>query len=110
MNDLTTINWTKIEAGVYKTEVDGVTVQIFNYRGNESGSRNGIYWAFNTYSCTDIYHPLFAVNSDGEYAPTLADAKRHAERQIRRALKDAAEWEEAAAKWAAKWEARQEVA
>tara|TARA_Y100000310_G_scaffold315433_1_gene365967 strand:+ start:362 stop:661 length:300 start_codon:yes stop_codon:yes gene_type:complete len=93
MTDLTTTNWTKIEAGVYETQVAGVTVQICNYRGNESGSRNGIYWAFNTFSCTDPYHPLAAVNSDGEYDPTLADAKRHAERTIRWALEDAAKWE-----------------
>ena len=86
MTDLTTTNWTKIEAGVYETEVDGVTVQICNYRGNEAGSRNGTYWAFNTYSCTDRYSPLYGVGSEGEYDPTLADAKRSAEQKIRWAL------------------------
>ena len=76
------IKWTKIEAGVYETQVAGVTVQICNYRGNEAGSRNGTYWAFNTYTAP-LYSPLYGIGSDGAYEPTLADAKRDAESKIR---------------------------
>ena len=84
----TTTNWTKIEAGVYETQVAGVTVQICNYRGNEAGSRNGTYWAFNT-NTAPLYSPLYGLGSDGQYDPTLADAKRSAEQKIRWALIDA---------------------
>jgi hypothetical protein len=81
----TTLNWTKIEAGVYETQVAGVTVQICNYRGNEAGSRNGTYWAFNT-NTAPLYSPLYGIGSDGAYEPTLADAKRDAELKIHWAL------------------------
>ena len=77
--------WNKVEAGVYETVVDGTTVQINVYRGNEAGSRGGIYWAYNAYMAPRD-SPLFNIGSGGDYHPTLAAAKKDAERVIRTRL------------------------